>query len=198
MRSCSGVLPLTTDQDKRRAEFEALVRPHLEWLYRLAYRYTAQVQDAEDLVQELLVRLYRNPGNLTQLSAPRPWLTRALYNLFVDQWRHRRRTPFGHLHPEPWDTLFVNEGDVDTPEDKLQSAGVQRAVLNALYRVDEEHRALLVLHDVEGHTLPELADTLGLPLGTLKSRLFRARRKLRRHLGGGNPLADNDVIVAEG
>ena len=189
---------MVTDQDKKRAEFEALVRPHLEWLYRLAYRYTAQVQDAEDLLQELLVRLYRHPGNLMELSTPRPWLIRALYNLFVDQWRHRRRTPFGHLHPEPWDTLFVNEGGVATPEDALQAAGVQRTVLNALYRVDAEHRALLVLHDVEGHTLPELAETLGLPLGTLKSRLFRARRKLRRHLEGGNPLADNDVIVAEG
>jgi RNA polymerase sigma-70 factor (ECF subfamily) len=189
---------LATDQDKKRAEFEALVRPHLEWLYRLAYRYTAQVQDAEDLVQELLVRLYRNPGNLAQVNTPRPWLMRALHNLFVDQWRQRRRSPFGHLHPEPWDTLFENQGGADTPEDLLQSAGVRRTVLNALYRVDAEHRALLVLHDVEGHTLPELVETLGLPLGTLKSRLFRARRKLRRQLEGGNPVADNDVIVAEG
>lgn len=174
------------------------MRPHLEWLYRLAYRYTAQAQDAEDLVQELLVRLYRNPEKLAELSDVRPWLLRSLYNLFVDQWRHRRRTPFGHLHPESWDTLFAEEGAGETPETELQSAGLRRLVLEALYRVDEEHRALLVLHDVEGHTLPELAETLGLPLGTLKSRLFRARRKLRRQLGGGNPLAEADVIVAEG
>jgi RNA polymerase sigma-70 factor (ECF subfamily) len=189
---------LATDQDRRREEFEALVRPHLEWLYRLAYRYTGQVQDAEDLVQELLVRLYRNPGNLAQISTPRPWLIRALHNLFVDQWRHRRRTPFGHLHPEPWDDLFADQGGVATPEDELQSAGLRRTVLQALSRLDEVHRALLVLHDVEGHTLPELADALGLPLGTLKSRLFRARRKLRRQLGGGNPLEETDVIVVEG
>ena len=194
----SGVSALATDQDRRRAEFEALVRPHLEWLYRMAYRYTAQTQDAEDLVQELLARLYRNPEDLTRLSDLRPWLTRTLYNLFVDQWRHRRRTPFGHLHSEPWEALFAEEGGGDTPESELQSAGQRRLVLEALYRVDEEHRALLVLHDVEGHTLPELTETLGLPLGTLKSRLFRARRKLRRQLGGGNPLAETDVIVAEG
>lgn len=187
---------MATDQDRR--EFEARVRPHLEWLYRLAYRYTAQAQDAEDLVQELLVRLYRRPADLAGLSDLRPWLIRALYNLFVDQWRHRRRTPFGHLHSEPWEALFADEGGSDTPEDELHSADLRRTVLAALYRVDEEHRALLVLHDVEGHTLPELADTLGLPLGTLKSRLFRARRKLRRQLGGGNPLAEADVIVAEG
>ena len=190
-------MALATDQD-RRAEFEALVRPHLEWLYRLAYRYTAQAQDAEDLVQELLVRLYRNPEQLAELNAPRPWLTRSLYNLFIDQWRHRRRTPFGHLHQEPWEALFLDQAGGATPESELQSAGLRRLVLEALYRLDAEHRALLVLHDVEGHTLPELADTLGLPLGTLKSRLFRARRKLRRQLGGGNPLEQTDVIVAEG
>ena len=189
---------MAIEQDRRRAEFEALVRPHLEWLYRLAYRYTGQAQDAEDLVQELLVRLYRNPEDLTRLSAPRPWLIRSLYNLFVDQWRHRRRTPFGHLHPEPWDELFADQGGGATPEDELQAAGLRRTVSQALFRLDEVHRALLVLHDVEGHTLPELADALGLPLGTLKSRLFRARRKLRRQLGGGNPLDETDVIVAEG
>lgn len=174
------------------------MRPHLEWLYRLAYRYTGQTQEAEDLVQDLLVRLYRNPRHLAEVDAPRPWLIRALHNLFIDQWRHRRRTPFGHLHPEPWDTLFVDEGGGVTPEDELQSAGLRRLVLEALQRLDAQHRALLVLHDVEGHTLPELADTLRLPLGTLKSRLFRARRKLRRQLGGGNPLDETDVVVAEG
>lgn len=186
-----------TDTEGKRAQFETLVLPHLEWLYRLAYRYTGHQQDAEDLVQELLVRLYRNPGNLPQANAPRPWLIRALHNLFVDQWRHRRRTPFGHLHPEPWDSLFANAGGADTPEDALQSAGVRHQVVSALYRLDEKHRALLVLHDVEGHSLPELAETLGLPLGTLKSRLFRARRKLRLQLENGTPMAETDVIVAE-
>lgn len=181
----------------RQAEFEALLRPHLAWLYRLAYRFAGHREDAEDLVQELLVRLYRNPGDLAQVDNPRPWLTRAIHNLFVDQWRHRQRTPLGHLHPDPWDDLFVDEVGGDDPEQSLHLAGVRRDILAALYQLSHEYRAVVVMHDMEGRSLPELAETLGMPLGTLKSRLFRARRRLRVLLGGGNPLGETDVIVAE-
>lgn len=183
--------------DNRRVEFEALVRPHLDGLYRLAYRFTGGREDAEDLVQELMVRLYRKHRDLAQVDALQPWLLRALHNLFVDQWRHRRRTPFGHLYPEPWEALFENEAAPGTPEQAAQAAGLRRQVLDALYSLGQEHRALLVLHDIEGRGLPELAETLNLPLGTLKSRLFRARRKLRTVLGDRNPLTGPDVVTSE-
>jgi len=183
--------------DNHRAQFEALVRPHLDVLYRLAYRFTGQSADAEDLVQELMIRLYRNPQELTQIAVLRPWLVRALHNLFIDYWRHQRRTPFGHLHPEPWEELFAESGNGETPEHEAQAADRRRAILKALYRLSKEHRALLVLHDVEGHELPELADLLHVPLGTLKSRLFRARRKLRDALGEWNSLGGTDVIAGE-
>lgn len=183
--------------DTQRAEFETLVRPHLNGLYRLAFRFTGHSQDAEDLVQELLIRLYRGSQDLAQVGALRPWLVRALHNLFVDLWRHKRRTPFGHLHPESWDTLFENEAGTQTPERETQAAELRSRVVAALYSLSQEHRALLVLHDMEGHNLPELADTLRLPLGTLKSRLFRARRKLREALAERNPSAEADVIADE-
>ena len=171
--------------------------PHLEWLYRRAYRYTGQREDAEDLVQELLERLYRYPHDLATKEALKPWLMRALHNLFIDQWRHRRRTPQGHLHPEPWEDLFAGQATEAGPEDKAQAAALQRGILAALYELDPEQRALLVLHDVEGYNLPELADSLHIPLGTLKSRLFRARRALRMRLENGNLLAETDVMLVE-
>ncbi len=186
-----------TGDDNHRVEFEALVRPHLDGLYRLAYRLTGHNQDAEDLVQELMMRLYRSPHDLAQVASPGPWLVKALHNLFVDQWRHRRRTPFGHLHHEPWEALFENEAGIQAPEQEAHAADLRRQVLAALYSLRKEHRALLVLHDVEGRSLPELADVLHLPLGTLKSRLFRARRKLRAALGDRNPLTRSDVIADE-
>lgn len=185
------------DDGDRRAAFEAQMQPHLGWLYRLAYRFTGHKEDAEDLVQELLVRLYRNPEDLAQLERPKPWLARALHNLFVDQWRHRQRTPLGHLHPDPWDDLFADTAGADTPERALQLAGVRRDILAALYSLEHDYRALVVMHDMEGRSLTELAETLDMPIGTLKSRLFRARRKLRVLLGGGNPLGETDVIIAE-
>lgn len=186
-----------TPHEDPRLEFAARVRPHLEALYRLAYRLTGRSEDAEDLLQELLLRLYRNPGELARVEALRPWLVRSLHNLFVDQWRRWRRSPFGHLHPEPWEELLVNRPGGDPPDQQAQAAELRRAVLAALYRLSKEHRALLVLHDMEGRTLPELAELLHLPLGTLKSRLFRARRKLRRALEARNPLAHSGVETKE-
>ena len=185
------------DERERRRHFEALMQPHLEWLYRLAYRYTGHREDAEDLLQELMLRLYRQPGALPQVESPKPWLVKALHNLFIDQWRHRRRTPQAYLHPDPWESLFAEQAGGDTPENALQQSGLQREVLKALYSLDTDHRAVLVLHDMEGHTLPELADTLALPIGTLKSRLFRARRKLRLALESGNLLSPGDVMLTE-
>lgn len=185
------------ENDNRRGEFEALVRPHLDGLYRLAYRFTGRSEDAEDLVQELMLHLYRGPQDLACVGALKPWLTRALHNLFVDHWRHQRRTPFGHLCPEPWEALFENEAAPGTPEQAAQAADLRRQVLDALYSLGKKHRAILVLHDMQGRGLPELAETLHLPLGTLKSRLFRARRKLRAELGDRNPLTGPDVVTSE-
>lgn len=180
-----------------RTEFEALVRPHLEWMYRLAFRYTGHREDAEDLVQGLLVRLLRNPGRLPEAESPRGWLMHALHNAFIDQRRHRGRTPLGHLHPQPWDELFADVADGGTPEGLTQAEALRREVIAALYALDREHRAILVLHDMEGHSLPELAKSLRIPVGTLKSRLFRARRKLRTLLEAGNPSRPADVMIVE-
>jgi len=186
-----------TGSSNNRGQFEALVRPHLDVLYRLAYRFTGHSADAEDLVQELMIRLYRKPRELHQVAVLRPWLIKSLHNLFVDHWRHQRRIPFGHLHPEPWDELFENAGSGQTPEHDALEDSRRHRILNALYGLGKDHQALLVMHDVEGYELPELSELLQIPLGTLKSRLFRARRKLREALGEWNPLEDIDVIASE-
>ncbi|MFQ5488882.1 MAG: RNA polymerase sigma factor, partial [Gammaproteobacteria bacterium] len=70
------------------AHFERLLRPHLEQLYRLAYRFTGNATDAEDLVQDLLIKIYPRREELKQVEKLRPWLARVMYNLFID---HKRR-----------------------------------------------------------------------------------------------------------
>ncbi|MGH8378881.1 MAG: sigma factor-like helix-turn-helix DNA-binding protein, partial [Gammaproteobacteria bacterium] len=93
--------------------------------------------------------------------------------------------------------LFENEAGTAAPERDTQAMELHHQVLRALYGLGKEHRALLVLHDMEGRELPELAGLLQLPLGTLKSRLFRARRKLREALVNGNPAAGSGVMNSE-
>lgn len=173
--------------------FERVLRPHQDALRRLALRLTGSPDDADDLMQDLFAHLYPRAGTVTSLDRPRPWLMRVLYRLFVDRWRHRRADPAfaddDNLEDYPGDAL-------DTPdavfERQLTAARLQ-AGLDAL---PAPQRDLLLLHDVEGYTLPEVAEVLEVPLGTLKSRLHRGRAGLRAILlgRGGNPGAASSVI----
>lgn len=156
--------------------FEALVEPHLEHLYRLAYRFTGGREDAEDLVQELLYRLYPRVAILRKVEVLRPWLSRALYNLFVDGTRRQRSDPLALAED---DRALAPEPSGDTPEAEAENDRARRRLTEALQALAPEERVLVSLHDVEGYTLAELEQILEVPLGTLKSRLHRTRKKLR-------------------
>lgn len=176
------------------SDFELLVMPHLPGLYRLAYRFTGKREDAEDLVQDLLVKVYPRRHEVDESGQVRAWLAKVMYRLFVDQWRSRRAAPVFSAHdvgPEsegdPLDSFVADQEGVDHAVFCSQR---QRFLLAALEQLSEDHRAILILHDVEGYCLSELERILELPLGTLKSRLHRARAHLRTVLGPA-ALADN-------
>mgnify|MGYP003507901105 CR=1 FL=1 len=164
-------------QQRRSGSFEALLAPHIEHLYRLAYRFTGNRPDAEDLVQDLLVKLYPRRTELAGIEYLQPWLVRTLYNLFIDAVRRAGRNPLATASSD--DTLpeleAVPERD---PEDLL----LQQQLQQALLELNPDQRSLIVLHDIEDYTLPELEQLLDTPIGTLKSRLHRARERLRARL----------------
>ena len=157
--------------------FEALLRPHLDRLYRLAYRFTGTRHDAEDLVQELCLRLYDRLDVLRALESPRPWLARALHNLFVDEARRARRSPVQAVGELP-----EVASEAAGPDRQAAAALTLERIAAALEHLPPEQRAVLAWHDIEGYTLEELADSHDLPLGTLKSRLHRARAALKDRL----------------
>ena len=168
------------------AEFDHLLREHVPALYRAAYRWTGAVDRAEDLVQELLIRLYPKLDELRGLERIRPWALRVMYRMFVDQVRRERSSPvqFGT-------DLTDDGGDEEAQELIDSSAGpaelleqhlTQERVLAMWETLSEEHRVVLSMHDIEDYSLPELAQIMDVPLGTLKSRLHRARAKLRELL----------------
>lgn len=152
--------------------FDQLLRPHLDRLYRLAYRLTGARADAEDLVQELCARLLPRLEELRRLDRPGPWLARALHNLFVDQARHRARSPVETVEELP------EVPDPQSGPEQIAALSTER-ILAALARLPAEQRAVIAWHDIEGYTLEELSDSHELPLGTLKSRLHRARAALK-------------------
>lgn len=168
-------------------EFETLLRPHIPHLYRLAYRFCGNGHDAEDLVQDMLVKLYPRGAELAKIDRLRPWLSRVLYYEFVDSVRRKARSPLGNLTDTDDDvqgSLETLASDQPGPEEYLERVFTATELEQALAMLSADHRALLILHDVEGHTLPELASLLEIPLGTLKSRLHRARTRLRALLTG--------------
>ncbi len=158
--------------------FAELVRPHLSKLYRLAYRLTGSQHDAEDLVQDVLVKIYTRQDELTSIRELSPWLGRVVYNQFIDDKRRYGRTPL---------KLVGSDADVEdlaatangSPANAASLAEAQERIIEALKKIAEEQRVVLVLHDVEGYKFKEIHELTGIPVGTLKSRLSRARARLR-------------------
>jgi RNA polymerase sigma-70 factor (ECF subfamily) len=161
--------------------FEALVRPHITYLYRLAFRFCGNQEDAEDLVQDLLVKLYPRSSELEKVEKLRPWLVTSLYRMFIDGTRRKARTPLELIDDEAafYETAANSE---QTPDQDLAEDQRLNQIHSAFQRLSEEHRVLLTLHDVEGYRLVELESMLEVPVGTLKSRIHRARARMRKML----------------
>lgn len=154
----------------------------MDRLYRLAYRFSGRRENAEDLVQELLVRMVPRLDELRRLEKPGPWLAKSLYHLFVDETRREKRSPISLLEESMIEVETVASSH-EGPESFLSKGRWLEQVERALYRLNADQRSLIALHDMEGYTLPELSEMLDTPVGTLKSRLHRARATLRELLG---------------
>ncbi len=175
-----NVLNLFNTHSRR---FDALLRPYLDDLYRLACRLCGDEHDAEDLVQDLAIRLYPRLDELEKVECLRPWLARVLHNLYIDAIRKRQRRPQGYIDNDSDRHLADLHDRSDGPEGRFELDDLQRELAASISSLSEEHRYVIIMHDMEGYTLNELTSILDVPLGTLKSRLHRARKLLRNALG---------------
>ena len=165
-------------------EFDGLVREHVPAFYRTAYRWTGSADRAEDLVQDLLVRLYPRLDELRGIDLLRPWATRVMYRIFIDQLRRERSSPvqFGG-EPAAGEELETQLTEPEhEPPQLVDQQLTQERLAAAWSQLSEEHRVGLSMHDVEGYSRVELAAMMDLPVGTLKSRVHRARARLRELL----------------
>ena len=170
-------------RENHSATFETLVRPHFDRLYRLAFRLTGRKAEAEDLFQELLIKAFGKLDDLVTIDEPGSWLSRVMYNLFIDEQRRfaRRRMHTVEEGFLPGDGLEGLAG-TDNPEKNQQRLEQLGKLDAALAQLSDEHRLVVLLHDTEGYKLKEIHDLIGIPVGTLKSRLHRARARLREIL----------------
>jgi len=172
------------NDDHQHASFEALLRPHLDRLYRLAFRLSGNKSDAEDLFQDVLSKVFPRLAQLADVDAPGPWLCRIMYNHFIDNRRRfaRQRLVVVPEHQLPGDGIEALPGNLDPEHDAARQDDITR-LDKALNTLSDEHRMVVMLHDCEGYKLLEIEGITGVPVGTLKSRLHRARARLRICLG---------------
>jgi RNA polymerase sigma-70 factor (ECF subfamily) len=163
-------------------EFETLVRPHLDALYRTALRMTGSGPSAEDLVQDVFLKAYRNLHRFESGTNFKAWIFTILTNTYINEYRRQSRAPvvtdFAEIEPEGApETDYIRAEDVERLGDRLGDQAKQ-----AIAKIPEEFRLIFLLSTFEDMSYKEIAAMLGIPIGTVMSRLFRARRILRDEL----------------
>jgi RNA polymerase sigma factor (sigma-70 family) len=166
-----------TAPEARVPTWEEIARTHGRFIYTVAYRLTGNRDDAQDLVQEVLLRVHRGlatfrPGSLEA------WLSRITTNAFLDEVRKKKRRPL-EVVPDLPERAVATQRDVD---DALAAAKLPDEVQAALSALPDEYRAAVVLCDVVGFDYAEIADALSIPPGTVRSRIHRGRGLLRKKL----------------
>jgi RNA polymerase sigma-70 factor (ECF subfamily) len=165
--------------DVRNAQFQALVAPHLERLFRVACRLLGNTADARDLVQDTCVVACENLAALSTAPNPQRWLLRVQRNRFIDKARRRQRAPVVPLK-DPARTERVASSDAG-PDELLQQDEAGRALDRAFQKLDQTQRLLLSLR-AEGHGLADIEHITGIGREVLRARLHRARLSLAQHL----------------
>lgn len=167
--------------------FEQLISQHQKTVYNIAYRLTGNHEDASDVAQEAFIRAYSSLADFRGDSSFATWLYRIVNNACLDELRKRKRQRLTYIDQ----TVSVDDGEIsrqiaDTaggPEEALERVEIQRAVQESIDQLDYEYRIVLVMRDIQGYSYNEIAETLGLNLGTVKSRLNRARNALKEKFG---------------
>jgi RNA polymerase sigma-70 factor (ECF subfamily) len=165
--------------------FRQLFEIYSPLVYRIAYRMLEMPEDAADLTQDVFVRAYQRLSSLRDGQAFHAWITRMTMNMAHDRLRKRRPVqlsldapPPGHAEGSEW-TLA---DDAPGGEERMLTGELSAQVQQALGKLSAEHRAVVILHHLEGLPVEEIVRILEVPTGTVKSRLARARAELKRRL----------------
>ena len=161
--------------------FEAFIVPHVQMLLRLARRLVREPADAEDLVQETCLKAFRSFHQFCPGSNARAWLVTILLNACRDQARKVSHMPLTLSFDEVAEFVRLRQ-PACTPEAMAMQNNLGRLVRLAIDDLPPEFRLVVLLADVEGFTYQEIADTVGCPIGTVMSRLYRGRRLLHTTL----------------
>lgn len=181
---------------QKRNEFERQALVHTNALYGAAYRLTRNPRDAEDLVQDALLRAYRFWDSFQQDSNCKAWLLRIVTNTFINEYQRKKRSrevlDAASAEQDATDGVLVHASarDKQSPDQAMMSASVSDDVQRALEQLPDDFRTAVILCDMQGLSYKEIAEIMETPVGTVMSRLFRGRKLLAAAL--------KEFAVAEG
>lgn len=160
--------------------WEAFVRRFQGRIYGLAYHYVSHAEDARDLAQEVFIRIYQNLLQVPDEDGLLPWMLRITRNACIDHLRRRKaRPPLGDI---PVEDLYGLAAATQNPEEQQLEAARKTAVHRALQELTQLNREMILLKEIQGLPMEEIATMLEVPLGTVKSRSNRARLELAQKL----------------
>jgi RNA polymerase sigma-70 factor, ECF subfamily len=171
------------------AAYDELVRTYSASIFHVAYRMLGETAEASDVVQEIFLKVFRNIGGFKGEAALKTWIFKIAFSEILNRlrwWKRRHRFATVSLDEQPNGNgtghghCLASSGP--TPEQILQSKEQEASIQQALGRLSSEHRSIIVLRDIEGFSYNEIADVLGVSVGTVKSRLARARADLKKSL----------------
>lgn len=166
--------------------FEELMEEHFKKIYNIAYRMTNNPDDASDMTQEVMIKLFRNIGSFKGNSKFSTWVYRVATNTCLDELKKSRRHSHTSLNAE----IDTGEGELTvevedtspTPEQATETKELRDMVAQAIVKLSPEHRTVIVLRDIRGFSYEEIAEILKCGAGTVKSRINRARASLKKVL----------------
>ncbi|GAA5521666.1 sigma-70 family RNA polymerase sigma factor [Aliifodinibius salicampi] len=176
---------LTKEEVQKQEDFEEEIIPHLDAMYNFALRLTSDPSDAEDLVQDTIVKAYRFFSSYEKGTNAKAWLFRILKNSYINNYRKKSKKPNQVDYDEVstfYETIRAERTDTSDLEDKMFRDLIDDDISNALDELPEDFRTVVLLCDVEGFTYEEIANMLDVPIGTIRSRLHRGRNLLKSQL----------------
>ncbi len=176
-----------TRDEEQKLDFATAVTPFADQLYPTALRMTRNPADAEDLVQETFTKAFANFHQFRTGTNLRAWLYRILTNTFINSYRKKQREPRQETTDEIKDWQLAaaethTSSGMRSAENEVLDRLPDSDIKQALARLPEEFQEVIYLVDIEGYAYKEVAERMGTPLGTVMSRLHRARRQLREML----------------
>lgn len=176
---------LTNKELRKQQEFNEEIIPHLDSLYNFGLRLTSDPNDAEDLVQDTIVKAYRFFSSYEKGTNAKAWLFRILKNSYINNYRRKSKKPQEVDYDEVssfYESIRAERTESSDLEDKMFRELIDDELTNALDQIPEDFRTVVLLCDVEDFTYEEIANMLDVPIGTIRSRLHRGRNLLKAQL----------------